>query len=421
MTFPSTIDIEALLKPISDGSPAGEDIRKDRSPTSDYYSIKDARNNARATERNAMFGNEEIDLVSPWREVSKAAQKILSTKGKDLEVACWYLEALIRTQSWPGLRDGVKLILGLVDNYWDGLYPLPDEDGLETKVAALTGLNGDGAEGTLITPLRNTKVTEGGASADYSIYQYQQARDADRISDEKAKAERLDVLGYSLKEVQEAIATTEDQWCVNLVATLEETIEDYKTLVANLRERCGKDAPPSSNISKVLDEVLRNSRHIYQARLDALQPAEAAPGDTQGKASATQANGANSAYGAVAPGFVAGALNNREDALRALEQAAIYFRKNEPHTPIAAGVERLVAWGRMTVSELMLQLLPDDDSRNTYSALTGVKLDGTDTATYTPPPVIAAPSAPPSSEPDTSSVSEASFASARSDTQEGNW
>ncbi|MBX2858638.1 MAG: type VI secretion system protein TssA [Cellvibrionaceae bacterium] len=419
MTFPSTIDIAELLKPISDESPVGEDIREDRSPTSDYYFIKDARNNARAAERNAMFGNEEIDLVSPWRDVSKGAEKVLSKKGKDLEVACWYLEALVRTKGWAGLRDGIKLMCGLVDNYWDGIYPLPDEDGIETKVAPLTGLNGDGAEGSLIAPLRNTEVTQGDAIADYSIYEYQQARDCDRIADDKAKAERIGVLGYSFKEVQEAISTTDDQWCLNLVETLEETIEDYKTLVSTLREHCGGDAPPSTNISKILDEVLRTVRYIYQARLDALQTTAEAQELPQDQERTATSNGAAT----TAPAFVAGAINNREDALRALEQAALYFRRNEPHTPIAAGVERLVVWGRMTVSELMIELLPDDNSRNTYSALTGVKLDGTDSASYVPPPVIAArPSAAATTgNNDENPVSDNSFAGPSSNIDEGQW
>ena len=82
-----------------------------------------------------------------------------------------------------------------------------------------------------------------------------------------------------------------------------------------------------------------------------------------------------------------GAITSREDALQLLEKAAKYFRTYEPHTPLAPGLERLIGWGRMTVAELMGELLPDDHSRAMYSQLTGVRLDGSDSQRYVAPPV----------------------------------
>lgn len=84
-----------------------------------------------------------------------------------------------------------------------------------------------------------------------------------------------------------------------------------------------------------------------------------------------------------------GAISSREDALVLLEKAAKYFRTYEPHTPLAPGLERLIGWGRMTVAELMGELLPDDQSRAMYSQLTGVRLDGSDSQRYVAPPVTA--------------------------------
>ena len=69
-----------------------------------------------------MFGDQAVDLVGPWTTVVQVAPNILANTSKDLEVACWYLEALIRLEGAPGLRDGIKLIKGLIDNFWDNLY-----------------------------------------------------------------------------------------------------------------------------------------------------------------------------------------------------------------------------------------------------------------------------------------------------------
>ncbi|MEK9765493.1 MAG: type VI secretion system ImpA family N-terminal domain-containing protein, partial [Thalassolituus sp.] len=91
MSFSHVVDIERLIAPISEDTPQGSDIREDRSPTSDFYTIKDARNAARAAERSAVFGEDDaVDLIGPWETVSSVAQRVLSDTSKDLEVAAWY-------------------------------------------------------------------------------------------------------------------------------------------------------------------------------------------------------------------------------------------------------------------------------------------------------------------------------------------
>lgn len=392
MAFPNIIDIDALAAAISEDQPTGSDIREDRSPTSDYYTIKDARNSARAAERAAMFDESDADLLAPWRDVAKSAEKILSGQSKDLEVASWYTEALIRLHGFAGLRDGFELIDRLVSDHWENLYPEPDEDGLETKVAPLTGLNGDGGDGTLMMPVRSAEITPEGDYGAFSFFQYQQARDADRIADDDAKKARLEVLGYSLSEVEQCVNVAGGEWAQNLVETLESTIACYKSINETLRKSCGSDAPPSTNISTLLDEVLRTTRFVYKTQLEALQAADAEvdegdSGEAPAEGAVAASGGAPAAAGVRAP---SGPVSSREDALKLLEAAAKYFRTYEPHTPLAPGLERLIGWGRMTVSELMIELLPDDQSRAIYSQLTGVRLDGSDSQRYVAPPVAAA-------------------------------
>ncbi|WP_160151652.1 type VI secretion system protein TssA [Microbulbifer sp. ALW1] len=386
MAFANVIDLDALTQAISGDLAQGEDIRTDRSPTSDYYTIKDARNSARAAERSAMFDEGDTDLMAPWRDVSKTAEKILKEKSKDLEVASWYAESLIRLHGFPGLRDGIDLIDRLIDGYWDNLYPEPDEDGIETKVAPLTGLNGDGADGTLLMPIRNADITPEGDFGGFSFFHYQQARDADRIADDDAKAARVETLGYSLAEFEQCVQSAGAQWAQDLVETLEEALARYKSINEKLREHCGHDAPPHSNISALLDEVLRTTRFIYKAQLESLAVAEPVAEATAAEVSSAAATGEVSAPISQLIAVPNGAVASREDALLLLEKAAKYFRTYEPHTPLAPGLERLISWGRMTVAELMTELLPDDQSRALYSQLTGVKLDGSDSQRYVAPP-----------------------------------
>ena len=382
MTSPSVIDIDSLIQPISEDAPQGTDLREDRSPTSDYYTIKDARNSARAAERANMFDDESVDTLSLWKPVLDIAPVILAQSSKDLEVLSWYIEALIRYSGIAGLRDGLTLTREIIERYWDNLYPMPDEDGIETKVAPLTGLNGDGGEGTLLAPIRNCYITPGG---NYSYWQYQQARDINKISDEDERLSRINAAGFSLADIEHAIAGGSVDFYVNLIADLEVCNQEFQAMNNLLMASCGHDAPPSTNIRELLDELLRSIRFLTKDKLAHLNQGESADG-------ADTADNGTGATTMTATSGVAGSkgpIASREDALNRLQEVARYFRAHEPHSPLAPAVERIVSWGRMNVAELMMELVPDSTARAVLTQLTGVKLDGSDDSPYVPPPVTA--------------------------------
>lgn len=422
MASPNTIDIDSLIQPISDEQPQGEDIREDRSAGSDYYTIKDARNSARAAERANMFDEDSSsETLALWKPVFDIAPQILKEKSKDLEVLSWYIEALVRLKGFAGLRDGIVLTKTIVENFWENLYPEPDEDGMETKVGPLTGLNGDGGEGTLLTPIRNASITTEGNQGEFSYWQYQQAHDASKISDEDKRSERFDALGFTLDAIVATVNAGSDQFYLNLTEDIQEAIDEYKALNELLREHCGYDAPPSSNISNLLDECLRAVRFLAKDKLARLAPepevALEEGDDSTAAQAAPQAVGTQSVAGVMAP---VGPITGREDALARLQEVANFFRTYEPHTPLAAAIDRAVKWGRMSVSELMIELVPDATARAVYTQLTGVRLDGTADDSYVPPPVTAAP--PPAEDSFAAPAPEAAAESTESgETEEFGW
>src|SRR5262249_53164201 len=151
---PEGFDLAALLAPISPDAPAGTDLRKDYSPESLYYRLRDARAEARAAERAVDAGEPSAGPAPQWRTVRELAIEALSKQSKDLEVSAWLTEALLRGDSLIGLNAGFQLMAGLAEGFWDGFFPQPDEDGVAGRLASVAGLNGVGGEGTLIQPLR---------------------------------------------------------------------------------------------------------------------------------------------------------------------------------------------------------------------------------------------------------------------------
>jgi type VI secretion system protein ImpA len=363
MASENIINIDQLVEPIAEDKPVGEDLREDASPNSDYYTVKGERQAARSAERKNLFDRDTSEADAHWHKVLDLAPPILSDKAKDLEVACWYTEALIRRYGFQGLRDGLNLLRQLIENYWDDIYPLPDEDGLETRVAPLAGLNGEGADGVLIAPIRNVMVTEGNPPAPFNVWHYQQARDVQKINDEEARAEKAAKLGFSVDDIDRAVNESDETFFVNLRDDIRACIDEYRRIDALLAEKCGAhDAPPTSNVISVLEECLGVVNHIGRLKL----PSEEAPAEETGEASE---GGEQSA----APAAAAGPIQSRDQAFKQLRIIADFFRQTEPHSPISYVLEKAIKWGGMSLAELIPELIPDSSSREHYSTMTGVR------------------------------------------------
>ncbi len=366
MASSSVVDIESLIAPISDENPAGSDLRENSAPDSLYYKIKDARNSARSHERKNMF-EYSTEAADAWRTVFQVAPEILREHAKDLEITSWYIEALIRMKGFAGVRDGFELLEQLIDNYWENLYPVPDEDGMETKVAPITGLNGSGAEGVLIAPIRRVLITEGEEPGPFGYWQYQQALDVQKISDEGERNKKIESLGFSLADIEKSVDASSIEFFVNQRDDLTQAIETYKSIGKKLDEHCGsQEAPSTSNIINALQQCLGAIKHLGKAKF----PVEAEP-DQQAESGDTEAG----QPAAEAPQAAAGPIRSREHAFEQLKIISEYFLKTEPHSPISYTLQKTIKWGNMPLTELISELIPDGGSRQHYSSLTGVDSD----------------------------------------------
>jgi len=362
------LNIEDLLAPISDDQPTGEDIRENRAADSLYQKIKDARNTARSQERkfddDAASSNQTLEL---WRTVKSVAPEILKTQAKDLEIACWYLEALVRIDGYIGLRKGFELIHQLIELFWDDLYPMPDEDGLETRVLPLAGLNGQGIEGLLIAPIRRATFTEGDTHGPYSFWQYQQALEAHNISDEAEKKKKLDSLDFNLEDIKKAVQASSQEFFVKQYSNLEISIEKFQETGKKLDELCGLEiAPSTSNIINALKQCSGAIKHIGGDEKFPPHVEEESQEGEQGENAETSDNPAQTTA-------TSGPIQTRQQAFKQLKLISDFFLKTEPHSPISYALEKTITWGDMSLAQLIDELIPDGGSRQHYGLLTGIK------------------------------------------------
>jgi type VI secretion system protein ImpA len=370
MPSPDVLDFAALLVPVPGDKPTGADLRANTSPSSPYYKVKDARTAARSAERQMEQGAEDAPTPD-WKAVVAAATQALAL-AKDLEVAAYLTEGLTRVNGFTGLRDGFRLTRELVETFWDDLYPTPDEEGLATKVAALSGLNGDDAEGTLLAPIRTIPLTDSDTHGRLNYANYQQALVTSKILDPKVKEKKIAAGAMNFEKFQSAMNETGNPFVKALYEDLTAAQEQFDQLNAVLDAKCGSAAPPSSAIRSLLADVLAAVKDVARDKLAVMQTAaaataEAAPADANGK-DVAKADDGDAGGGEKLP-----TIRNREDALNAILKLAEYFRRTEPHSLLPSALEQAVRWARMPLVELMAELIPDDDARGALFKQVGIR------------------------------------------------
>lgn len=369
MATENRLNIEELLAPVSEQQPAGADLRNDESPDALYYTLKDARNSARAIERNSFPGdeNEEHAEKAHWKTILSKAPEALK-QSKDLEIAAWLTEALIRQDGFAGLKEGFTLINGLIQNFWEGLYPLPDEDGVSTRVAVLVGLNGiNNTIGTLIAPINTAPLT---ADGEYSAWSYNQAQELDKAKDPASKKKKMDAGAVPVATITAAVKPSQSDFYVDLDADIETTIAEFTAFTDTLDQLCGDDTPPSSNIRKSLESAKKVLNVIAK---DILNPEIAVEIDTAEQADAFVPEAAAAANVSSATEFKAvGNIKGRLEAFKTLQAVADFFKRTEPHSPIGFTIERVIRWGDMNLPELLQELVPDPQAKDYYEKLVGI-------------------------------------------------
>jgi type VI secretion system protein ImpA len=81
----------------------------------------------------------------------------------------------------------------------------------------------------------------------------------------------------------------------------------------------------------------------------------------------------NEAPGAPPGRAAASKVPTREDMLRELVTIAEFFRRTEPHSPLAYTLDEAVRRGRMSWPELLAEIVPDETARNQMLTQLGIK------------------------------------------------
>ena len=272
------------------------------------------------------------------------------------------MESLVRTHGLSGLIAGCKLVTGLVEGFWDNLYPLPDEDGIMGQLASIAGLNGLDRDGTLIQPLRKLPLFTRPDKEPLPLWKYEQSAATERSAPED-REQRFAEGTIPFETLETEARAASDQFAA-LRQVVEEASASWRNMHTAIEAHAGADAPPSSRVAEVLDHI----KEIAQLFAAAPQASSAAA-DHSTEAKPAAARQQSVAVTTPSPETVA----DRETAIRMLDDLAAYFRRTEPNSPLAYTLQEAARRGRMTWPELLAEIVADESTRHTILANLGIK------------------------------------------------
>lgn len=328
---------EDLLNPIAGGNPAGADVR--------YDPIFDRIKEARREDDDIPQGDWQRDRkVADFAQVTKLASDVLATKSKDLQIAAWLTEAQLRREGFAGLRSGLVLLAGMLEGFWDTLYPPVEEGDLELRAAPLewVGMR-------LELPVRRLPITKTGLDSIGYVVSRTVPTETDAAADEAKAATRqaaIDDGRTTPEEFEDAFTATPKAWYKSLRADIDGCLEALRALDDAAKGRFGSDAPNFSRLRDVLEEVQRTAKFLLARKLELdPDPPEAVAGDIDvtGRPVADAPMGAAPAGSrAMSPEPV-----DREDAAARIAGAARFLRRTNPRDPAPYLLLRGFRWGEL--------------------------------------------------------------------------
>ena len=336
------LELDDLLAPISDDLPAGEDM----SFSTEFDAIQEAR---RADDPTLDQGEWVTDIkYADWATAAALCEDLLHTRTKDLRVGAWLAEANVRLHGFPGLGRGFRILAGLCEQYWDQVHPQDQDAEHEERIGNFGWLLANAVQW-----IREVPVTQA-AQGRYGLGDFEAAH-ARGNEDGGSGQPRLE-------ELEAARRDTPHGFYMQLMADVPDCRQALLELQAAVDARLGTEGPSFTPLLEQLDHLQRTvTRFARDAGVLV---------DGQG-AEAEAASDAPAVAGE-APAGNGGPIASRRQALAQLREVAEFFRRTEPHSPVAYLADKAASWGEMPLHVWLKRVIKDDTTLSQVEELLDV-------------------------------------------------
>jgi type VI secretion system protein ImpA len=334
--------LEKWLEPVDAGDPCGPELDYDP----DFIRLQEISRPQQEQEFRRDDGDQirfEGSEVN-WKEVRTLAESLLE-RSKDLRVAVCLTRALLGTEGYGGIRQGLMLIERLLTQHWDSVHPRldPDDDNDPTmRLNSLVALN---AIDEVVADLRASRVIDSRQHGQLSVrdIEVSQQRLPAAAGTRPVSPEQLSAM------IQAVLATTPE-----LGETVREPAHTLRAICSLLVEQVSAaQIPDLSLLQGVLDAVAK----VFPAPTAGSSTDFAQYGTSAAESGDTGAGTGQSAGGTDNP--QPGRVASRADVVETLQKLCDWLDSNEPTNPVQLVLRRAQRMMGMNFLELMQDLAPD--------------------------------------------------------------
>ena len=372
MTQSVLLDFDALSAPISESEPCGSnfDSGENTSLSHAFSELRAMTPIARRIEakrfelagmgpadRQESLAHSEGKSDGPqadprWIRIADLAIEILTKHSKDTRVMVSLIESMTRLDGLPGMRDAFKACSQLLDKFKLALFPAPDPGAKDFYCLEFFGKICESEMNNMKAAIYQADIFE--HHEGFSWFSHISATNLEKRSSSE-KEECIQAGDLSLEHFNSVL---------NGIEKIDE-LNDFDTKVTDaLIEAKNFDALLTTysnktvGIGRILDDLAKLQRW-YRGLIEDRKKLVEAMASTQSSEAVSDpsSDGATNAGPRVG---VQGAISNRGQAFSSLLQVAAYFRSAEPHSPVSYALEQAVRWGKLSLPDLLRDLVEDD-------------------------------------------------------------
>jgi type VI secretion system protein ImpA len=279
-----------------------------------------------------LFGQSVQVPETDWRAL-KASSLAALEQSKDFRLLAHFAAASLRVDGWPGFLGSLRVAAQWIKDHWDTVHPRIDEDAILRK----NGLSCFSDRMAIIDGVRRTPFIENKQLGRYAL------RDIE-IATGKLSPTESDTAPPTESEVTAALSAVPLEELQPLEQSFAAAVADVQAIDSAMREYGGAAASPDFD---ALTDALGALRKVLREQLE-LRGA----GDD---AAAAEADGAAEGGGAKA----IGGIKSRQDAIRAIDTVAAFFRQNEPSSPVPLFLDRAKNLVGKSFLDIMADVAPE--------------------------------------------------------------
>lgn len=342
----SSIDISKLLTEVTADYPCGGDLEYDPA----FIAVEQLAQG----KPEQQIGATVVAAQEPdWHELEQESLELFK-RTKDIRLAVYLTQALVRNKGLTGLQDGLLLIKSLLEEFWDELHPQLDASDNNDPTLRVNSIAAICDAETMLKGVRESILAKSNVFGRFSL------RDIQYSSGKLSPPDGEEVVEMSTINAAFMDSNVEDLQLLESALML--SLDALAGIESLLVEKVGVEQSPDLS---PLNDLLKETRHVLNEQLaqrgvaqegneDAVNDAmdvnrETTESDTFEEAPIEKSARATPAIKRI---------DSREDVVRSLDLLCEYYARCEPSSPVPLLLQRAKRLVAKDFMEIMRDLAP---------------------------------------------------------------